>query len=400
MTLIVNNTNYNGEVVEQLLVRATTTNVLVDEGHVHVHPGIKYKLSLPRVKLGKVLQRRKAMPDSSDSKGNYEYSEKTLEPQDVMAYTEFNPAHFEHIWRPFQPKGAMVFQELPEQVQNTLLSELAKVVDMELGELYLMCKKGAGARDFFDGLVTRMRADSNVIKPSAHAITEANILTVMRTVKSSIPKALRKSKKMKIFMSVEDFDILDYVITEKPFKGADYTNINSERYKGISIVVLPDLPKDVIFAAEGTSGIDSNLWIGVNLSEDSEAIKIGKVAENGELYFFKMLMKADTNYVYGEDIVLWDGVGTPAPAMAPQSKAVEVSDRSFNAFISHIEETMEMGKQSLLDQKISQEKEIKAQQSLLDQKQADLEAREKELDALAALVKPSIETKKADEKGK
>lgn len=318
--LIVNNTAYAGEVVEKLLVRATTGNEIVDGGYVHVHAGIKSKLSLPRTRTnGKFLQRRVAMPKSGaggDAKGDFQYSEKYLEPQDMMAYTEFNPAVFEHIWRPFQPTGEMVFQELPVEVQETLLTELAKVIDMELGDLYINCTKGAGARDFFNGLLSQMKTDTELTPVAgAHQITDETILPVLRKIKTSIPKALRKNKNVTIFMSTEDFDIYDAVITDKPFKGADYRNMNEEKYKGYSIAVLSDLPKDVIFVAVATAGIDSNLWIGVNLAEDSNAIQVGKVAPNGELYFFKMLMKADTNTVYGEDIVLWDGRGVEPPAV-------------------------------------------------------------------------------------
>lgn len=328
--LIVNNTAYAGEVVEKLLVRATTGNEIVDGGYVHVHAGIKSKLALPRTRTkGKFLQRRVAMPKSGaggDGKGNFEYSEKYLEPQDMMAYTEFNPAVFEHIWRPFQPTGEMVFQELPVEVQETLLSELAKVVDMELGDLYINCTKGAGAREFFNGFLAQMKNDAELTPVAgAHKVTDETILPILRKIKTSIPKALRKNKNMTIFMSTEDFDIYDAVITDKPFKGADYRNMNDEKYKGYPIAVLSDLPKDVIFAAVATAGIDSNLWIGVNLSEDTNAIKVDKVANNGELYFFKMLMKADTNTVYGEDIVLWDGRGVEPPVVEPEPEALRAN---------------------------------------------------------------------------
>ncbi|WP_165043735.1 hypothetical protein [Dysgonomonas sp. ZJ709] len=318
MALIVNNTAYSGEVLERLLVRATTGNELVDGGHVRVQPGIKKKFTLPRLRTGEMLQRRVEMPGRTDSKGNFEYDEKYLEPQDLMAYTEFNPRVFENIWKPFQPDGELVFRELPSDVQDQLLAEMAKVIQFELGDLYLNGVKGAGAKDFFDGILTRIVADSAVIKPAATELTMETMLPALRTIKTSIPKALRNSRKLKIFMSIEDFDIYDAILTDKPFKGVDYANMNSGRYKGYPIVALADMPKDVIFVAEGTSGIDSNLWVGVDYAEDSaNVIKIDRVAPNGELFFFKMLMKADTNTVYGEDIVLWDGRGIPAPAIEP-----------------------------------------------------------------------------------
>ena len=107
-------------------------------------------------------------------------------------------------------------------------------------------------------------------------------------------------------MSVEDAEAYDYVLTEKPYKGMDYSGMNPERFKGYQIVPLADWPKDVIVAAYSTSGIDSNFWAGVDFASDSEVIQIDKLTNAGEKYFFKMLMKADTNTVFGEDIVLYD----------------------------------------------------------------------------------------------
>ena len=58
------------------------------------------------------------------------YDEKSLDPVDFMAFTVFNPRTFENIWRKWQPKGNLVFSELPPEAQNALLAELAKQVQL------------------------------------------------------------------------------------------------------------------------------------------------------------------------------------------------------------------------------------------------------------------------------
>jgi hypothetical protein len=98
-----NTTNYSGEVLEQILTMATTTNELVEKGLIMVIPGVHKTISVPKVRSGKMLQKRKENPKSEDSKGNLNYSEKKLTPKDMMVYMEFNPRAFEYIWRPFQP---------------------------------------------------------------------------------------------------------------------------------------------------------------------------------------------------------------------------------------------------------------------------------------------------------
>jgi hypothetical protein len=301
-------TAYAGEVLEQLLVRATTGNELVNGGHIRLQPNVKKKFAIPRLKAGTMLQKRKEQPVEADSKGDFTITEKYLEPQDVMAFTTFNPRVFESIWRPFQPTGNLVFRELPANVQNQLLNELAKVVDFELGNEFINGVKGVAEGQYFDGILVRIVADAAVLKvPTPVGLTQANIISKMKLVRALIPKAIRKSPNLKLFMSVSNASDYEYELTDKPSKGADYTNMNPERFKGIQIVSLADWPDNVIVAAATSANVDSNFWAGVDYADDAEVIQIDKLTAAGEKYFFKMLMKADTNIVFGEDIVLYDG---------------------------------------------------------------------------------------------
>jgi hypothetical protein len=299
---------YSGEVLEQLLVRATTYNQLVAGGHIRIQPNVEKRFSIPRLRAGKMLQKRVEDPVRSDSKGDFTIDEVYLEPQDVMAFTVFNPRAFEQFWRPFQPTGNLVFRELPAEVQNAMLSEMAKVIDFELGDEFINGEYGTGANQFFNGILTRIKADTSVIDlGGATAIGSANILSVFKSVRDNIPIALRGNPNLKIFTSVEDADIYDDVLTNREFKGENFTDTNPERFKGITIVPLAAWPKDVEVAAVASSSLDSNFWAGVSYVDDAEVIQIDKLSNPSELYFFKMLMKADTNIVFGEDIVLYNG---------------------------------------------------------------------------------------------
>ena len=302
-------TAYAGEVLEQLLVRATTGNEVVAGGHIRVQPNVKKKFAIPRLKTGLMLQKRKEMPVEADSQGNFTIDEKYLEPKDIMAFTTFNPRVFETIWRPFQPTGNLVFRELPANIQNQLLAELAKVVDFELGDLILNSVTGTGARDFFDGILKRITDDTAVLVSdmTPDVLDEDNIVEALESVRAKIPVPVRRDPNLKLFVSIEDADLYDMALTHREFKGTNYTDRNPERYKGIRIVPLAAWPKDTIVAAATSAGIDSNFWMGVDYSDDDEVVLIDKLTNAGEKYFFKMLMKVDTNIVFGEDIVIYEG---------------------------------------------------------------------------------------------
>ena len=95
-------------------------------------------------------------------------------------------------------------------------------------------------------------------------------------------------------MSIDDFDKYDDELTEREYKNTSETDINKKRYKGITIETLNSWPDGLIVATLCSMSADGNLFAGVNLQDDEEVIQIDKWMNSSELYFFKLLMKADT----------------------------------------------------------------------------------------------------------
>ena len=319
MAIVVRNTNYNGEVLEKILTLATTGNDLVEKGLIMVIPGVEKKISLPRIKTGRMLQKRKENPTLEDSKGNFNYSEKSLDPEDFMAFTTFNPRAFEHIWRKWQPKGNLVFSELPPEAQNTLLDELSKSVKFELGWHYINGEFGDDDDHLFDGILTQAARDTEVVVVSAPSDT-SSMLAKLKAVRAAVPKALRENPNLRILMSIDDFDKYDNELTEREYKNASETDLNKKRYKGITIETLNSWPDDLIVATICSPSADGNLLAGVNLQDDEEVIQIDKWMNSSELYFFKLLMKADTNIAFGEEFVVLDT--RKSPVFKPAEKTL------------------------------------------------------------------------------
>ena len=298
---------YVGEVLTKILIKATTGNEIVNRGLVRMVPNVNDKYYIPRMKSGNMLQKRKEQPTDADSQGDFTLDEKMLEPKELMAFTTFNPRSFENIWREFQPTGDLNFKQLPQYVQSALLEEMAKVVDFELGYHFINGKFGAGEGQYFDGLLTRMFADSEVLRPDKTKLSaNASVTEKLGLVYKTIPKTIRSNKGLRILMSVEDADIYDDELTALPNKGADPTSTNIKRFKGITIEALAEWPEGVIVATVTGQDLTTNLWIAVNTVNDFSAIKVGLLTNSGEKYFFKMLMKADTNIAFGEEVVLLD----------------------------------------------------------------------------------------------
>ena len=309
MAIIVRNTNYSGEVLEQLLTLAATSNEIVEKGLIMVIPGVEKKISLPRLKTGKMLQKRKENPGVEDSKGNFNYDEKSLDPVvDFMAFTVFNPRTFENIWRKWQPKGNLVFSELPPEAQNALLAELAKRVQFELGDHYVNGEYGDDDDHLFNGILTQMAKDTEVIVVDS---AESTMLGRLKAMRAKIPVAIRNNPDLRILMSVNDFDKYDDELTQRESKNTSETDVNARRYKGITIETLAAWPDDLIVCTLCSPDAGGNLFAAVNLQDDEDVIQIDKISNASELYFFKMLMKADTNIAFGEEVVVLDKRSNP-----------------------------------------------------------------------------------------
>lgn len=300
-----NTTNYGGEVLETAITLATTANEMVSKGLIMVIPGVNSAISIPRVKTGKMLQKRKEDPQKTDSKGDFNYSEKKLTPKDMMAFTMFNPRAFEHIWRQFQPTGDLVFRQLPANVQSLLLQELLKKVGEELGFQYINGKYEEGVDDqlLMDGILTQAAKDADVVKVKS---VGTSMLAHLKELRTAIPVTMRNNMNLRILMSVEDFDTYDDELTQLVNKGAAPTDINLERYKRITIEVLTQWPAGLVVATICDSGMNGNLFAAVNLQDDENVIQIDKWANASELYFFKMLMKAGTQIGFGEEFIALD----------------------------------------------------------------------------------------------
>lgn len=309
MAITIKNTNYNGEVLEQLLTVATTNNEIVTKGLIHVIPNVSKKISIPRLRTSKMLQKQKENPQVSDSKGGFDYSEKALDPVDFMAFTVFNPRTFEQVWRPFQPKGDLVFAELPPQVQNQLLDALSKQVQFEFGGHYVNGEAGSDDDHLFNGILTQAAKDTDVIIVKSDS---TKMLDRLAAVRKSIPVAIRENPNLRILMSVSDFDKYDDELTAREYKNLDETTRNIKRYKDIKIETIAAWPDDLIVATLcSPDAMTSNLFAAVNLQDDEHVIKIDRVSNMSELYFFKMLMKADTNIAFGEEFVVLDKRTSP-----------------------------------------------------------------------------------------
>lgn len=336
MAVTIKNTNYDGEVLDRILTKAATGNELVQKGLINLVPNVAKKYSIPRLKTNKMLRKRVEQPEDKDSKGDFIYSEKELVPKDFMAFTTFNPRSFESIWRPFQPTGNLVFRELPPNIQNVLLKALSDQVDFELGYHFvngIYVDDSEDDEHLFNGILMRVFEDPEVIRVQASA-DDTMIERLMR-VRKATPQVLRNNPNFVYIMSVDDADRYDDELILREGKGVNWTDTSAMRFKGTTIKTVSSWPDGLIIGTVATPTEQSNFWGAVNLQNDFDVIQIDKLTNAGERYFFKMLMTADTNTAFGEEVVMLDvregnsiTAAETAITMASQNDAVLLTPES------------------------------------------------------------------------
>lgn len=324
--------SYAGEVLEDLLTYTAQGNDTYKEGLIHIKSGIQHKYTLPSISLGDIIQDNKPTPVSpSDSKGEYTFRERYLEPRDFMIYLEFNPRDFEKYWRFAQPDGNLVFRELDPKVQATMLRLLMEKKNEYIGDSIWQSVKGGTAGitgtltkptggvdlgtasyKYFDGAIYRILSnlkeniagETAVLAGNTELTTGEQVESAMYTMWQKTPYQIRKSNLVYI-MSWELWDLYDQYVTSKQFKYTDNTQVNKYMFKGKRIVPIVGVPECTIVLGNFTTGMDSNLWMGVDYANDTEVLKIDRLQANSELYFFQMRMKMDVNIVRPAEIVVW-----------------------------------------------------------------------------------------------
>ena len=330
---------YNGEVLEDLLTYTAQGNDTFREGLIHIKPGIQHKYTLPAIKLGEIIQDNVPTPLSThgakgpDGENEYTLTERYLEPADFMVYLEFNPRDYEKYWKFAQPEGNLVFRELDPKIQAIMLRLLMGKKNEYIGHAVWTsarggetaakvtvpagCTKiGGGKEKYFDGIIKRILDNVNatddatiaggqcIISGNTELSDGAAVEAALYGMWKKCPKQIRKKGSLAFVMGWDAWDLYDQYISDKQFKYSENSEINRYRFKGKRIIPIVGVPEHTIVLGEFSTGMDSNLWMGVDYANDTDILKIDRLQANSELYFFQMRMKMDVNIVRPAEIVV------------------------------------------------------------------------------------------------
>lgn len=326
--LVINDETYAGTVASYMLTRAVIGADTIEKGCIYVEDGIKKKRTIPRIEVSNFMQRRAATPTS---KGTVTVDGRVLEPRDLMLYYEFNPRDYEQHWYAEQLKPKLLDRDLPQTAEAYMIMLQMKRLNQffeyaiwrsriqydPLGDNVDPVSKGDTAtvdgistQDFFyfDGLIKKLLDSADTIDvPGAVALTVANVRDKLQATYALVPSALLfKYGKggLRFFVSYSTQKLYEQALREDTYKNQDTTEKGVNRWNGYDIEPLAGIPDNTIIAVIAKPDIDSNLWLGINSTEDNQ-LQLQRLQNNSELFFIKGLFKMDTQAGFPDQIVLY-----------------------------------------------------------------------------------------------
>lgn len=306
MALTITDTTYAGEAAGEFIVKALTGNETVDGGHIHVEGGIKKKFTIPRLSVDGIVQDYAAEPVSS---GTITVDGATITPNRFMLYVEFNPKDFHDHWFANQLQGNLLDEALPQTMESALIQEYMKYFNNYMNKAIWQSRTtNTDTFKYWNGLIYNALADSTVIDTaSATTITAANVEAQLQLVedkiRDSVPDLLF-DENLKIFTSYKTANLWEQAQYAGTYKGLNNTEKGLMKFHGRTIVPIKGMPDNTMLAAKGSTGRDSNLWMGINDFADA-TVKVMKKNAYGDLWFIKMEFEADVQIGFGSEVVLY-----------------------------------------------------------------------------------------------
>jgi hypothetical protein len=313
MALTLSNSNYNGEVLENLYLVTGVGNEVVEKGAAKLITDISSHKGLPRLSqtanpIGDYQAGAPAGETATTS-----YAERTLDPQPMTVYETFLPTTFHNIWEKFKSIGDFSNLELNSELMNAILNLYKNGIGTQMARNFWQGSLLLAANDplnKFNGIITRAILDANVIKPTpAGNITDQNFMDILAACWAAIPDHFIDDPDFVLHVNTTDYKTMMAGNTKlkEAFVGVFGMDLET-MYQMKRIKHFQGLTRHHIVGARVTNDESSNLNLGVWVDPDMEAAVVDKVAANSRQWFLRLDFKADANYRVSEELLLYTPV--------------------------------------------------------------------------------------------
>jgi hypothetical protein len=320
MSLTIQTREYSGIYANNMITEAIVGARTLQRGLVSVAEGVKSKIGLPIMRFDDGLIRARAATPSAGT--GVTLTEDTIEPKDFMVYARFNPRNFEGSWMEDTLAPRLIERGLPPTFEGFLIEQMLAKLASEFDQLMWQGDEANSAERLnrFDGFIKQLHSSSNTIRPDGQvALTAANIEAELEKMYSEIPNAIVLNPSCKIVMAQKTWNVYRKAQQNQNGKGVTFAQDGITQFNGMPIEVNPFLPENTIVAGQfDSNAMMSNAFLARNNAADMNTVLIDKLTNDSELWFVKMLGKANVGIPKMEEMVLYS---TWEPAVADEAQA-------------------------------------------------------------------------------
>ena len=300
-------TSYAGEFAGKYISAALLSGKTLAEGNITTVPNVKFKQVMKKVATDDIV--KNATCDFDDT-STLTLTERILTPEEFQVNLELCKKDFRSDWEAAQ-MGFSAFDNLPANFADFLIAHVADKVAQRM-ETNIWTGTNATAGQF-DGFITTLGADSDVVDVTGTASTAANIIEELGKIADAIPSTVYGSEDMTIYLpgnmyrnyirALGGFGASGLGAAGTNDQGTQWYNMGSGlSFDGIQVVHAPGLSDSDAVAAQ-----KSNLFFGTGLLSDQNEVKVIDMADLDGSQNVRVVMRftAGIQHGIGTEVVLY-----------------------------------------------------------------------------------------------
>ena len=300
-------TTYAGEFAGKYISAALLSGKTLAEGNITVVPNVKYKQVMKKVATNDIV--KNATCDFDDT-STLTLTERILQPEEFQVNLELCKKDFRSDWEAAQ-MGYSAFDNLPSSFSDFLIAHVADKVAQRMETNIWTGANGTTGQ--FDGFITTLGADSDVVDVTGTASTAANIITELGKIADAIPSTVYGAEDMTIYLpsnmyrnyirALGGFGASGLGAAGTDNKGTQWYNGGAGlQFDGIQIALATGLSDNDAVAAQ-----KSNLFFGCSLLSDTSEAKLIDMTDIDGSNNVRVILRyaAGIQHGIGGDIVLY-----------------------------------------------------------------------------------------------
>ena len=300
-------TSYAGEFAGKYISAALLSGKTLAEGNITTVPNVKFKQVMKKVATDDIV--KNATCDFDDT-STLTLTERILTPEEFQVNLELCKKDFRSDWEAAQ-MGFSAFDNLPANFADFLIAHVADKVAQRMETNIWTGTDGTAGQ--FDGFITTLGADSDVVDVTGTASTAANIIEELGKIADAIPSTVYGSEDMTIYLpgnmyrnyirALGGFGASGLGAAGTNDQGTQWYNMGSGlSFDGIQVVHAPGLSDSDAVAAQ-----KSNLFFGTGLLSDQNEVKVIDMADLDGSQNVRVVMRftAGIQHGIGTEVVLY-----------------------------------------------------------------------------------------------